>query len=280
VSNTLSAATNTGGLNAVTHDYLPAVYDTNYSNAGRLDTSNSLTGTSNITLDAIKVLQTTAKDQLVLLTAALKPSVVSVSITGSGNTTPGSSPGVPSTLNNQVVDSLNKIVWNTYVIAQNTEYRADGTLAHTHAGGGTFAAGGLITGRGTGTSDSIHAMLSNREFVIKNAAVEKFGVGFFDQLNAGIMPPVLNDNRPVNVAAPIFRGGNNDNRSDAALLARLDKLTSEVERLQEIVASGSNGIMQTTYEAGEKGASASKESGRAIRDEIRHRRRDQRAANG
>lgn len=37
-----------------------------------------------------------------------------------------------------------------------------------------FAEGGLVTGPGTGTSDSIPAMLSNGEFVVKASATEKF----------------------------------------------------------------------------------------------------------
>lgn len=46
------------------------------------------------------------------------------------------------------------------------------------------ASGGLITGPGTSTSDSIPALLSNREFVINAAAVEEYGVGLFEMLNA------------------------------------------------------------------------------------------------
>ena len=51
-----------------------------------------------------------------------------------------------------------------------------------------FATGGAVFGAGTGTSDSIMAMLSNGEYVINAASVSKFGTGFFDALNAGRMP--------------------------------------------------------------------------------------------
>ena len=44
--------------------------------------------------------------------------------------------------------------------------------------------GGQISGPGTGTSDSIPAMLSNGEYVVKAAAVEQYGVPFFDAANA------------------------------------------------------------------------------------------------
>ena len=46
------------------------------------------------------------------------------------------------------------------------------------------AAGGYITGPGTGTSDSIPAYLSNGEYVIRAAAVRRYGVDTFDRLNA------------------------------------------------------------------------------------------------
>jgi len=45
------------------------------------------------------------------------------------------------------------------------------------------AAGGPIYGAGTATSDSIPALLSNGEYVIKAASVAKYGVGTFDALN-------------------------------------------------------------------------------------------------
>ena len=53
------------------------------------------------------------------------------------------------------------------------------------SGGGVMMAsrGGLITGPGSGTSDSIAARLSNGEYVIKAAAVQRYGVDFFDSLN-------------------------------------------------------------------------------------------------
>jgi hypothetical protein len=53
------------------------------------------------------------------------------------------------------------------------------------AGGGqkSFSHGGLITGPGGPTDDRIPIMASNREFMIRNRAVEHFGVPFFDALN-------------------------------------------------------------------------------------------------
>lgn len=67
------------------------------------------------------------------------------------------------------------------------------------------AGGGMISGRGTGTSDSILSWLSNKEYVIPANIVSKFGKGFFDILRTGNLP------------IPKFAGGGmaaQDNSSD------------------------------------------------------------------
>jgi TP901 family phage tail tape measure protein len=46
-----------------------------------------------------------------------------------------------------------------------------------------YAEGGYVSGPGGPTSDSINARLSNGEYVIRAAAVNRYGAGFFDQLN-------------------------------------------------------------------------------------------------
>lgn len=60
---------------------------------------------------------------------------------------------------------------------------------------GGFATGGYISGRGTGTSDSIPAMLSNGEFVIKASSVKKYGTNFLNAVNSGSFSRI-----PVRVA--------------------------------------------------------------------------------
>lgn len=49
------------------------------------------------------------------------------------------------------------------------------------------ATGGYISGPGTGTSDSIPAMLSNGEYVIRSAAVDRIGIGTLNALNSGAL---------------------------------------------------------------------------------------------
>lgn len=53
---------------------------------------------------------------------------------------------------------------------------------------GGFASGGAIIGPGSGTSDSIPAMLSNGEYVMSAGAVSKLGVPFLNSLNRGRIP--------------------------------------------------------------------------------------------
>ena len=50
------------------------------------------------------------------------------------------------------------------------------------------ATGGYISGPGTGTSDSIPAMLSNGEYVLRSSAVDRIGVGTLNAMNAGAVP--------------------------------------------------------------------------------------------
>ncbi|EGX60089.1 hypothetical protein SZN_09211 [Streptomyces zinciresistens K42] len=78
---------------------------------------------------------------------------------------------------------------------------ASGGPVRGYASGGSiqaFPEGGYVDGPGTGVSDSILALfgsgargrVSNTEYVIRSAMVRKFGIPFFDALNAGrlLMP--------------------------------------------------------------------------------------------
>lgn len=58
------------------------------------------------------------------------------------------------------------------------------------------ATGGLITGPGTTTSDSIPVALSNGEFVVKAAAVNKVGLDFMYALNAGMVKGFAKGGKP------------------------------------------------------------------------------------
>ena len=65
--------------------------------------------------------------------------------------------------------------------------KAQGGIVRRAVGGPVvqvIPTGGSVIGPGTGTSDSIPALISNGEYVIKAAAVQKYGVHMFDRLNA------------------------------------------------------------------------------------------------
>lgn len=58
-----------------------------------------------------------------------------------------------------------------------------------------FASGGMVSGPGTSTSDSIPARLSAGEYVIRAAAVRRVGVAFLDAINGIKAPPAWNAGR-------------------------------------------------------------------------------------
>lgn len=65
-----------------------------------------------------------------------------------------------------------------------------------------FATGGLISGPGTGTSDSILARLSTGEFVQKNAAVRYYGVDFMHAINNLRLPKFADGGLIGNLSIP------------------------------------------------------------------------------
>jgi hypothetical protein len=68
-----------------------------------------------------------------------------------------------------------------------------------------FASGGYVTGAGTGTSDSIPAMLSNGESVINANSTAMFG-GLLNQINqAGGGAPIPAGNSNSGAPAPIIK---------------------------------------------------------------------------
>lgn len=80
-------------------------------------------------------------------------------------------------------------VWATYMAFGLGNAKAAAKAANATVFGPIAAAtGGYISGPGTGTSDSIPAMLSNGEYVIRSAAVDAVGLSTLDAINAGRVP--------------------------------------------------------------------------------------------
>lgn len=138
------------------------------------------------------------------------------------------SQGVTVTAQNRVQDALNKIVINTFAIANNT------LQANSHNGvaavGGVYASGGYISGPGSGTSDSIPIWASNGEGIITAAATAALGGrAAIDNLNAGRIPLL-----------PLFSGAN-DNGSAAEIRA----LRAEVAELKTVLRQGFRDVAVT-----------------------------------
>lgn len=89
-----------------------------------------------------------------------------------------------------------------------------------------YATGGYVSGPGSATSDSISARLSDGEFVMRAAAVDRFGVGMLDQMNDNFRMPA--------VAVPMQGGGN------GAMVAELRALREEVKALRKENSAGQN----------------------------------------
>ena len=73
-------------------------------------------------------------------------------------------------------------VWRAIAGAAGDAAKAQNAAAGAGTSAG-FAGGGHVRGPGTATSDSIPALLSNGEFVIRAAAVRKYGLSLFSALN-------------------------------------------------------------------------------------------------
>lgn len=85
---------------------------------------------------------------------------------------------------NAVTSLLNSLSGRSVQTTVTTNYQSTGNPGGPFGTRHGVATGGYITGPGTGTSDDIPAWLSNGEFVLKAAAVQRYGVEFLHQLNA------------------------------------------------------------------------------------------------
>ena len=130
--------------------------------------------------------------------------------TGGANSIIGTGTGIMSTYNgiNSLIAGTTKpaegaattavtVALTTLATAATTASLALSAMAAKSSFGlGFFAKGGLvkaagggaIRGAGTGTSDSIPAMLSNGEYVLTARAVERLGEPFLNALNSGDLP--------------------------------------------------------------------------------------------
>ena len=100
----------------------------------------------------------------------------------------------------QTISQVSTAIQSELIPAISNASSALSNLASSLGTPSGHATGGYISGRGTGTSDSIPAMLSNGEFVIKASSVKKYGTNFLNAVNDGSFSRI-----PVSV--PKFANG-------------------------------------------------------------------------
>jgi TP901 family phage tail tape measure protein len=95
-------------------------------------------------------------------------------------------PGLPAAINGLgfFLGFVNALDGRQVGVSVTTTYRDIGGKGRGAGVPVTSAGGGYISGPGTWTSDSIPALLSDGEYVVKAAAVAKYGRHFFDAANA------------------------------------------------------------------------------------------------
>lgn len=102
------------------------------------------------------------------------------------------------------------------------------------------ATGGYITGAGTSTSDSIPAKLSNGEYVVKAAAVKKYGVDYLHAINTGRLYRYANGGLVSNASSPKA-----PNISDENSLSRITNQAQLAPVIQQTLVLDSGEMMQS-----------------------------------
>lgn len=105
-----------------------------------------------------------------------------------------------------------------------------------------LADGGMITGPGTSTSDSIPAMLSNGEYVVNAAAVKKVGVGFLEGINNGYVKHFASGGYVSGRGSSIGKGGPEvqvivENNTGTQMQARTNTKNDGEKQITQIILS-------------------------------------------
>lgn len=118
------------------------------------------------------------------------------------------------------------------------------------------AGGGSIVGAGTGTSDSIPAMLSNGEYVLTAAAVNRLGLPFLDKLNAGDFPGyaeggLVRPNLYVGAGVSTTKSSDSQSLAEKAINIVMNISTMDAQSFQEFLErnGGREAIQQVAYDA-------------------------------
>jgi hypothetical protein len=89
-------------------------------------------------------------------------------------------------------------IWNTWGVNSSTITPQGKHLANTFGIPG-YKDGGLASGEGTGTSDSMLARISDGEYIVRNSSVDSVGVDTLDYINRNGTLPSGDTNIEVNI---------------------------------------------------------------------------------
>ena len=110
--------------------------------------------------------------------------------------------------------------------------------------------GGKVRGAGTSTSDSIPAMLSNGEYVVRASAVEKYGVPFFDAANAQRFAFGGMVNMPrYETGGQVLTAGINSNANNATIGGATYNITNNINGYDGDLEQLSSMVTQRTITA-------------------------------
>jgi len=102
-----------------------------------------------------------------------------------------------------------------------------------------FAAGGIVSGPGNGTSDLIPAMLSNGEYVMRAKAVQNYGVDFMNSINGQKMPVSNSSAQSIssvyNIDMTINGGSANANEIADQVMRKLKVVASQNNKSNKVV---------------------------------------------
>jgi hypothetical protein len=99
-----------------------------------------------------------------------------------------------------------------------------------------LAVGGSVAGPGTSTSDSIPAMLSDGEFVVRASSVDKLGTGFLNFINQNGQIPKFATGGFVSLQDRMAAAKKEDNKVVGATLAKKEAEKLAAQRLAAITA--------------------------------------------
>jgi TP901 family phage tail tape measure protein len=134
------------------------------------------------------------------------------------------------------------------------------TSPTTGGGGGAgspqqiFASGGSVIGKGTATSDSIPAMLSNGEYVVRASSVSKLGTGFLDYINQNGNIPKFAAGGAVSFQDRMAAAKREDYATVAQTLAKKKAEEERKKLAQQIAAAETARNRKAAEEAARKAA--------------------------